>query len=363
VLADAEAVVAVPSTPAKLLVMHFLSQSTLPRIQWAHCRMALRLALPLVATTPDTPLPGTWPALSPGDVRRLAQASLTALFSQYSEVVPPLGAVDWLRVVLEMASSLWEPPISLAQNVLAHGHQPWPLPGTQGRVQMGVPLILRLGALASIATWLPDRPCIAGLPLALPASRRPHAWIYSLLFADPAAPRLGAADRHWLCDGVIGPPGHSPLVAEHHVGLLQAPPWLASRCQVVRHALPPVGVRGVIARHVITLPRGMPLFGELGVTCLRLVVCADGIWVRLIPADGSWGRLLWWRPSVPSPDHWAFVVGDAASSLHVLLAAVLAALWQDGVRDRLPAAPMVHQLARSLARRERLEPMTAPSFA
>jgi hypothetical protein len=187
-----------------------------------------------------------------------------------------------------------------------------------------------IGDLSAMRFWREPWPTLRGVPIQVLMLDFVQLWHQALVIMHPDAPTIPDTHFSWLCDGRIGAPDDGPfdslLAARPNTeGLgLSATEWQQQIAMLKQEA-----ARGTCrpsGRWEVSITSQWPVLSAYGVATIRIVAGPKGCWVRLIPADTSWGSVLWWRPEKRPPTCWALALGEALNNVHVL--ALHATLWQ-----------------------------------
>lgn len=352
----------IPLSP--LLVALFLSHSAHPNaseqrqlFQWV--AYGVREMLPVL---PASDHEAGWNTMSANQLDEVATSILNALLQQAATVPWPQRDEVEVRTLVQLADMLWTFPPTLTRQVpevatayFQHrlvADQQW-LEDDDSNTQnedtslddddpISITRWSLLGHLGAMRFWRTPWPLIRGLSVQAPMHELLFIWYQALVIMHPDAPIIDDADLAWLCDGTLGAPYDAPFG------------HLLATCAVIETLNIPVtslyeritalqqdarqGRYLPSGRWELPVPTAWPVLWAYGAATVRLVVNSDGCWVRLIPAQWSWGSVLWWRPHSDSPTCWALAFSDDATSLCLVgLHTALWELWRDLRVDGQPA--------------------------
>jgi hypothetical protein len=332
-----------------LLVALFLAHSPNPAalgqrqaFQWV--AYAVREMLPVLST------PGPeaeWNEVLPHQLDQLSTAILNALLHPVPILPWPQSDGVKVQVLTRIADILWIFPPTLTRQISEvvgayfqqrlEGDGQW-LEDEESSFEDDDPISITrwslLGNLGTMRFWREPWPTLRGLSIQAPMHEILFTWYQALVIMHPDAPIIDDTDLTWLCDGVLGAPYDAPFSR------------LFAACAAIETLN--ISVTGLYERILVVqqeaaqgsyLPRGRwellvpaewPVFWSYGAAIVRLIVGEDGCWVRLIPAQSSWGCVLWWRPHSDPPTCWTLAFADDVTSLCLLgLHATLWSLWRD----------------------------------
>jgi hypothetical protein len=266
----------------------------------------------------------------------IVEQSLSPLINGLLQIDPrvpwtlPDGA--WFQVLHHLSDSLWRfPPYAIRaiNSAVATAHED---EGSEEQKQHPSQLdaATALGYLSAIRFWSQPWPTIRGLPIRTSMLEFLPLWHQVLVIMDPNAPGITDAQLVWLCDGTIGKATDGPFdhlmiaVEESSAVGSSAAEWqehiVMLRQEAVRGTERPGG------SWEVQQPVLWPELLMDHVATLRIVVGAQGCWVRFIPAEERWGSVFWWRPTRRPPTCWSLALGEALTSPSLL--ALHATLWQ-----------------------------------
>lgn len=332
-----------------LLVALFLARSSNPGVSeqrqlFQSVAYAIREAqtvLPLTARQPGLH------TMESHELDQLCMVILDALLQQASTVPWPHSDGGIVQVLAHMADVLWTFPPALTRKIpeVAAGYferrlqadQQW-LDDEDTSFEDDDPVSITrwslLGSFGAMRFWRTPWPTIRGLSLQAPMHEMLFTWYQALVIMHPDAPTIDDVDLAWLCDGMLGAPYDAPfgqLLAACSVieTLNLSLTDLHKRIAVLEQEVAQ-GTHMPDKRWELSVSTNWTVVKMYGAATVRLVVGAHGCWVRLIPAQWSWGSVLWWRPQSDPPTCWVLAFDDDLKSPCLLtLHEVLWELWRD----------------------------------
>lgn len=165
--------------------------------------------------------------------------------------------------------------------------------------------------------WRAGAPTIRHLPVHMSRLAFPALAQQALVVMHPDAPMIDDRDLARLCDGSIGYESDSP-----------SPVHTMENDTADLSDFSPAVARRRIARYVqeaainTTIPTGgqwdipasshFPLFRACALRAIRVMALPTGCWVRFLPRDDGWGKVLWWGPQVEPAACLAFALGTGS---------------------------------------------------
>lgn len=245
----------------------------------------------------------------------------------------------WADVFADVADTLWQFPSNAVRQIVTDAvarHE-------SQRMNRYAPSDgwTVLGALSAMRFWHEPWPTIRGLPVQTSLRDLLHLWQQALIMMHPAAPAITDAQIAWLCDGTVGGPYDGPFVrlraaSPDRVACGRSPgEWQEYithlRNETAQGAYDSTGCWEVV------VSSAWPILVAFGVRTIRVMAGRDGCWVRLIPAERSWGSVLWWCPRKHPPAYWPMAFGQPVTSTQIL--AFHATLWQVWRNLRVDGCP------------------------
>lgn len=332
-----------------LLVALFLSNSANPAaseqrqvFQWV--AYAVREMLPVL---PSLGREAGWNEVPPAQLDQLSMAILDALLHQAPAIPWPQSDGVEVQILTQMVDVLWTFPTTLTRQVSEvaaayfqqrlEADQQW-FEDEDASFEDDDPITIYrwslLGNLGAMRFWRAPWPTIRGLSVHAPMHEILFTWYQALIIMHPDAPIIDDVDLAWLCDGMLGAPYDAPfsrlLTACAAIETLNIPvTGLYERIAVVQQEVAQ-GSYFPGGRWELPVPAGWPVVWSYGAALVRLIVGKDGCWVRLVPAQSSWGCVLWWHPHSDPPISWTLAFSDAVTSLSLMgLHATLWEFWRD----------------------------------
>jgi hypothetical protein len=327
-----------------LLVALFLAHSTNPEaveqrqlFQWT--AYAVREVLPLL---PVSNREAGWHHALPDQLDHLSTAILDALLNEDLKLPWPLIDGIEAQILTHMADVFWTFPPALTRRIpqiaasyfeqcLEDG-QEW-LEDEDSNLENDGSISITpwslLGNLGAMRFWRQPWPSIRGLSIQAPMREILFIWYQALIIMHPDAPIIDNGDLTWLCDGVLGGTYDGPFDTLYafsaHIEALSVP--LVEK-QAGIAALEQESTNGTFlpsGRWELAMSSNWPIRWTFGIATSRLVAGPDGVWVRLVPAQQSWGSVLWWRPHRHPPACWSIALGGSLNSVQIL--ALHESLW------------------------------------
>lgn len=295
-------------------------------------------ALPEVRTSiPAGSFYAGWVNISTDTWDPVIQIVINVLLQHDPEVPWALPDGEWLQLLDQLAEALWcflpNTTRGITHVVATHLEQLARSDQKPARTAQHAARMARwsaIGDLSAIRFWHEPWPTIRGLPIQSSILDFLQLWYQALVIMHPDAPPISATHFSWLCHGRIGAPDDGPfnslLAARANIeGLgLSATEWqqriVVLKQEAARGTCRPSGCWEV------SISSQWPILSAYGVATMQVVVGPKGCWVRLIPAEASWGSVLWWRPEKGPPTCWALALGEALSSVPAL--ALHETFWQ-----------------------------------
>ena len=347
-----------------LLVALFLSLSAHPSaseqrqlFQWV--AYAVREMLPVL---PVSGREAGWNTVSDDQIDELVTSILTALLPQAATIPWPQRDGVEVQALVQLANMLWTFPPTLTRQIpeVANAYfqqrlvadQQW-LEDDDGILQnedasledddpISITRWSLLGNLGAMQFWRTPWPLIRRLSVQAPMHELLFTWYQALVIMHPDAPIIDDADLAWLCDGTLGAPYDAPfghlLAACTVIETLNIP--VTSLYERIAALQQDAGQGRYLpdGRWELPVPAAWPVVWAYGAAKVRLIASSDGCWVRLMPAQWSWGSVLWWRPHSDPPTCWTLAFSDDATSLCLVgLHTALWELWRDLRVDGQPA--------------------------
>ena len=193
--------------------------------------------------------------------------------------------------------------------------------------------------LSGVHVWRTDSVSVRGLPIHTSSFYFLKVIQQALVLNDPDAPLIDNTYLARLCDRALlnlSPEPFGDLSQSHDLSLLTRFSRTTSQGQIAEWSRKSSGeaITHPTLLEYTTLPDSS-LFAALELRTIRLVSLPEGLWVRLFPEDGSWGRVFWWFPNIEPPDCVPFALGIERE--HPLVWVVHEALWMVW-RDLLAAS-------------------------
>jgi hypothetical protein len=321
----------------------FLTHSTQPdTLEHRHVFGWVTSAIPeLYARIPLDSLCVGWDELTPDEVDHLIPVVIDILLD-YNYAVP-WSVQDglWVQVFDRLANFLWRLPPEFIREIVAVASTQIEQvaikdqeSGIMERPANNLSGWLVLGYFAAIRFWRDSWPNVRNLRIQTSMRDVPQLWQQALVIMHPDAPLIADTDLIWLCDSTVGAPYDGPFDS-----------LCAARLHTARLDFSPSGWQERIARLEQDAAQGRyqpsgcwnmlvaahwPVLSGNNIATMRVVAGPEGCWVRLIPANPSWGSVLWWRPQMYPPSCWSFAFGEALTSIHILaLHETLWYLWRN----------------------------------
>lgn len=188
-----------------------------------------------------------------------------------------------------------------------------------------------LSRMSMLRGWNYPLPSVRGLPIRSQTQQLILVIYQALVLMHPDAPPISDALLAWLCDGTLGSEDSVPMVDLWDLDRVVEERGISTTA-LLDHisTLRPeaaVGVHKPMEQWTFQVSTRLPFLKAIRIATIRSVVSPEGMWIRLIPVDNSWGVLLWWRPQVEPPPS-LFLAAQTkieAFALHT----ILWELWRD----------------------------------
>lgn len=322
-----------------LLVALFLAHSPHPDTveQRQVFRWVAHVIPELLARIPSGSLQAGWEEMSSDRLEHMLIPTINVILDQEDQVPWVFPDGIWVQVLDHLADVMWRFPPKATRRIASASatqleqigieEEESGLADRHASTDAGWSVI---GYLSAIRFWRSPWPTIRGLSVQASMLEFLQIWQQALVIMHPDAPAITDTNLTWLCDGTLGAPYDGPfdslLVASADIARLGISTTEMQE-RIVR--LQQEAARGICrpsGRWDVRLSSNWPILLAYGVTSMSLVAGPKGLWVRLIPAQQSWGSVLWWRPQKQAPTCWSLVLGSALTSIQIL--ALHETMWQ-----------------------------------